>query len=229
MAIKAKLVVDGEGYNIKTFEYGFVTGANTNGFSSGKTRQVGLKCEIEAIRQEFFEEWAMGNYIKKYIEVHISDGVNSMGRTRVLKCHDTFLLELHTRFSATSNEPMSFEMFMKSGAIEASWSTAAHVEPWSSIPEQAEPTVIEEEVEGKILEAYFEDNAGNRIKKPRRNQEIYYVIKSQEMTGKLINIDLSDSNIDFEYQGNILPDDQLLDYSVSSDLVRIPLKTIKQR
>ena len=103
-------------------------GANSNGFSSSKTRQTGLTCIIEAIRQEYFEEWAMENYMKKYIEVHISHGVDGMGRTRILKCHDTFLLELYTRYSSTSNEPISFELFMKSGAIKASWSTAAHVE-----------------------------------------------------------------------------------------------------
>ena len=61
MAMKAKLFVDGEYYNLKEFKYGFVNGANTNGFSSDKTRQVGLTCVIEAIRQELFEEWAMEN------------------------------------------------------------------------------------------------------------------------------------------------------------------------
>ena len=71
MAMKARLFVDGEYYNLKSFEYGFVTGSNANGFSSGKTRQVGLSCEIEAIRQELFEEWAFEDFMKKYVEVHI--------------------------------------------------------------------------------------------------------------------------------------------------------------
>ena len=143
--MKAKLFVDGEYYNLKSFEYGFVTGSNANGFSSGKTRQTGLTCEIEAIRQEHFEKWAMENYLKKYVEVHIEEGVNSMGRTRVLKFHDTFLLELHTRYSSTSNEPISFELLMKSGAIEASWSTAKHVEKWGELPNnEGEVTVIEQ-------------------------------------------------------------------------------------
>ena len=145
MAMKAKLFVDSEYYNLKSFEYGFVTGSNANGFSSGKTRQTGLTCEIEAIRQEHFEKWAMENYLKKYVEVHIEEGVNSMGRTRILKFHDTFLLELHTRYSSTSNEPISFELLMKSGAIEASWSTAKHVEKWGELPNnEGEVTVIEQ-------------------------------------------------------------------------------------
>ena len=229
MAIKAKLFVDGEYYNIKEFEYGFVNGGNANGFSSGKTRQTGLTCEIEAIRQEYFEEWAMENYMKKYIEVHISHGVNSMGRTRVLKCHDTFLLELHTRFSSTSSEPMSFHMFMKSGAIEASWSTAAHVEAWSELPTQdGEATVIEEEIEGSILDISYEDNQGNVITKIRKNKDIFLVVKTENMTGKTIDIDLSDDAYNFEYNGEVLENDQLLNYSVANDISRIPLKTIKQ-
>ena len=144
MAMKAKLFVDGEYYNLKSFEYGFITGSNTNGFSSGKTRQTGITCIIEAIRQEHFEEWAFADFMKKYVEIHIEHTSIGHGKSRILKCHDTFLLEFNTQFSSTTEEPMTFAMHMKSGAIEASWSTAKHVEKWSRIPIQAEPSSIEQ-------------------------------------------------------------------------------------
>ena len=155
MAMLAKLFVDGEFYNLKKFDYGFTTGSNTNGFSSGKTRQMGLTCVIEAIRQEYFEEWAMEDFMKKYVEVHIYHGVEGVGKTRILKCHDTFLLELYTRFSSTSNEAISFQLFMKSGVIESSWSTAKHIEKWSSLPEEGEVTVVEQNIEPEIIETYY--------------------------------------------------------------------------
>ena len=229
MAMKAMLFVDGEYYNLKSFDYGFVTGSNANGFSSGKTRQVGLTCEIEAIRQEYFEEWAFEDHMKKYVEVHMQHTVQGHGKTRVLKCHDSFLLEFNTRFSSTSEEPMSFHLFMKSGAIEASWSTAAHVEKWSELPTQdGEATVIEEEIEGSILDISYEDNQGNVITKIRKNKDVFLVVKTENMTGKTIDIDLSDDAYNFEYNGQILENDQLLNYSVANDISRIPLKTIKQ-
>ena len=226
--MKARLFVDGEYYNLKSFEYGFVTGSNANGFSSGKTRQTGITCTIEAIRQELFEEWAFEDFMKKYVEVHIEHTAIGHGKTRVLKCHDTFLLEFYTRFSHISEEAMIFELHMKSGAIEASWSTAAHVEKWSRIPEQAEPTVIEEEVESQILDVFYENKDGQQISRIRKNKDIYLVVKTENMVGKTIDVDLSDDAYNFEHEGELLENDQLLDYQVSSELMKIPLKTIKQ-
>ena len=227
--MQARLFVDGEYYNLKSFEYGFITGSNTNGLSSSKTRQTGLSCTIEAIRQEFFEEWAMAGFMKKYVEIHMDHTTIGQGKSRILKCHDTFLFELNTRFSHISEDPMTFDLFMKSGAIEASWSTAAHVEAWSELPTQdGEATVIEEEIEGSILDISYEDNQGNVITKIRKNKDVFLVVKTENMTGKTIDIDLSDDAYNFEYNGQILENDQLLNYSVANDISRIPLKTIKQ-
>ena len=187
MAMKAKLFVDGKYYNLKEFKYGFVNGANTNGFSSNKTRQVGLTCVIEAIRQELFEEWAMENNMKKYVEVHIEHTTIGHGKTRVLKCHDTFLLEFYTRFSHISEEPMTFSLLMKSGAIEASWSTAAHIEPWGNIPEEGEVTTIEE-TEPQFLGFRFEDENGANLEQSeiQVDQKITLIIETENADGELI-------------------------------------------
>ena len=219
MAMKARLFVDGEYYNIKSFKYGFVTGSNANGFSSGKTRQVGLSCEIEAIRQELFEEWAFEDFMKKYVEVHMEHTVQGMGKTRVLKCHDSFLLEFNTQFSSTSEEPMSFHLFMKSGAIEASWSTAAHVEKWSSIPEEGEVTVIEEN-ELILDSVHYEDEHGEQITE-LENGKVYLVIKSQNGDGKLVDIDLTDREHDFKYNGQPLEEDILTEIPLRGDVTRV--------
>ena len=226
MAMKARLFVDGEYYNLKSFEYGFVTGSNANGFSSGKTRQVGLSCEIEAIRQELFEEWAFEDFMKKYVEVHIEHTTIGHGKTRVLKCHDTFLLELHTRFSHISEEAMTFSLFMKSGAIEASWSTAAHVEKWSSLPEEGEVTTIEEA--DLILEsAHFEDKNRQQITEVE-NGKVYLVIKSQNGKGKIVDIDLTDREHDFKYKGIRLEEDILKDVALNGDITRVELEVIDE-
>ena len=226
MAMQAKLFVDGEFYNLKEFDYGFINGSNANGFSSGKTRQTGLNCVIEAIRQPYFEEWAMEDYMKKYVEVHITEGVSSMGRTRILKFHDTFLLELHTRFNALSGEPMSFELKMKSGAIEASWSTAKHIEAWGNIPKETEPTVIENN-EPQVLETYYTDLEGNPIE-PKTGQEVYLILNTKDAVGETIDIDLGDSKRDFIYNDQVLDDDMLMDFKINTDSQKIKLRVIEQ-
>ncbi len=227
MAMKARLFVDGEYYNIKSFEYGFVTGSNANGFSSGKTRQVGLSCEIEAIRQELFEEWAFEDFMKKYVEVHMEHTVQGMGKTRVLKCHETFLLEFNTQFSSTSEEPLAFELFMKTGAIEGSWSTASHIEKWSSLPEEGEVTVIEEELEGRIIDFYTTNQQGERITKFKIGDIIYVNVESENKIGDEIVINLADKTKDFKYRGQVLENDTM-DYQIRSNKDIIELEVIPE-
>ena len=48
------------------------------------------------------------------------------------------------------------------------------------------------------------------------------------MIGEDVDIDLSDSDIDFEYQGDILNNDILNDFRITSNTMKIELKTLKQ-
>ena len=227
MAMQARLFVDGEFYNLKEFKYGFVNGANSNGFSSDKTRQVGLTCVIEAIRQELFEEWAMENYMKKYVEIHMEHTTIGHGKSRILKCHDTFLLEFYTRFSHISEDPITFYLFMKSGAIEASWSTADHVEQWSSLPEEGEVTVIDNEK--KITDYYLTDKQNNEIDSYDVGDTIVLNIAIQNRVGDIMTINLNDNEHDFKQDGVDVVDDIIRDISIKSDLVQIELEVIAQK
>ena len=228
MAMKARLFVDGEYYNLKSFEYGFITGSNANGFSSGKTRQAGLTCVVEAIRQEYFEEWAFEDNMKKYVEVHMQHTVQGQGKTRVLKCHDTFLLEFNTHFSATSEEPMTFDLFMKSGVIQGSWSTASHIEKWSSLPEEGEVTVIEQEEETDVVSCQYTDMEGNHIEDldelPVDQNKVILEVKTENCIGKIIDIDLSEEDFGFKYNGKVLENDILTDLKIVSDFQKVELE-----
>ncbi len=59
--------------------------------------------------------------------------------------------------------------------------------------------------------------------------EVTLVIKSQGLIGEKINIDLSDDKIDYEYQGEYLESDLIENFTVTEDVIKLPLKTIKQR
>ena len=54
------------------------------------------------------------------------------------------------------------------------------------------------------------------------------IVKTEGMAGKVVDIDLSDSEIDFEYRGAVLPDDQLNNLNVTGDIMKIDLITRKQ-
>jgi hypothetical protein len=80
-----------------------------------------------------------------------------------------------------------------------------------------------------LLESYFENSEGKTIFKPKKNESIFLVIKTQNMTGKKINIDLSDDEIDYEYNGKHLENDLLEEIDITADTLKLSLKTLKQR
>ena len=61
------------------------------------------------------------------------------------------------------------------------------------------------------------------MKVDRRN-----FIKTSGMVGKSIDLDLSDSDFNFEYNGELLEDDQLLGLEVTADTMKVELITKKQ-
>jgi hypothetical protein len=81
----------------------------------------------------------------------------------------------------------------------------------------------------QILECFLEDEQGNTISKSKKNQSIFVVVNTKDMVGKSIDIDLSDDDIDYEYNGAVVDNDLIEGINVTADTMRIQLKTIKQR
>lgn len=81
--------------------------------------------------------------------------------------------------------------------------------------------------EPKITEIYYTDEKGNRIDKGVIGQDIYLIIKGESLKGEETDLDLSDDEIDFEYQGERLVDDILKGYIFENDKQEeIPLKVV---
>jgi len=79
----------------------------------------------------------------------------------------------------------------------------------------------------KINEIFFENNAGEKVEIVKPNQTVNLVIKTSNMTGRKIDIDLNDAELDFEYNGRLLENDCLKSVEVSADEMKIVLKTRK--
>lgn len=77
--------------------------------------------------------------------------------------------------------------------------------------------------EQRLTELYYTDKDGNRDFTPRIGDEIYLVIRSRNMVGERVDIDLSDNSRDFSYRGKHLPDDHLTGLRISSDIEYVPL------
>ena len=78
-----------------------------------------------------------------------------------------------------------------------------------------------------ITEAYFTDLQGNKIDLGEDEQEIYLVIEGENLVGEQIDIDLTDKKLYFEYNGSILENDLLKNYTFKNDnKEQIKLKVI---
>ncbi|WP_172918458.1 type VI secretion system tube protein TssD [Capnocytophaga canis] len=78
-----------------------------------------------------------------------------------------------------------------------------------------------------ILEIYYTDEKGNRIDKGVIGQDIYLIIRGENLKGEETDLDLSDDEIDFEYQGERLVNDVLKGYIFENDKQeKIPLKVV---
>ena len=78
-----------------------------------------------------------------------------------------------------------------------------------------------------IVEVYFTNLEGNKIDLGEDEQEIYLVIEGENLVGEQIDIDLADKKLYFEYNGSILENDLLKNYTFKNDnKEQIKLKVI---
>ena len=230
MSVQAKIIIDDEEINALWFSFGYQRHADVNGRPTTKGVFLGLRVAIESRRTLNLAHWAFAPNLTKEIELHISSRFGE-GRTRKLKLYDCHLLRWDNRFTANGSQPMHEILHISAGGVKDNNSAVEYSAPWRKTfdMDDVEHTKPTEDKEGFVIDSYFEDRKGNKIKKPRKNKELYLVVKTEDLEGETIDIDLSDNEYNFEHQGNILPDDQLLNHTVTSSTMRIPIKTIKQK
>lgn len=96
-------------------------------------------------------------------------------------------------------------------------------------PKEKPKSMPEEEL--NILEMYYTDEKGNRIKENNFEPDtiIYVVVKGKNLAGKIGDLELSNTKVDFEHEGVYLENDILENYTLKSDYNRIELKVIKPK
>jgi len=77
--------------------------------------------------------------------------------------------------------------------------------------------------EADLLEIFYTDYDGNREFSPVVGDDIWLVVKSRNMVGEVIDIDISDNSWDFEYKDKPVENHVLQDIKITSDIEHIPL------
>lgn len=227
MSIKAILEIDGNTHNIKDLSWGVSKNADYNGYPNGKGYLRDIFLTIEAIRDNTFEDWSLSDKMRKDFKIIMTPNIEGTQPTRILNCYDGYLVSMRTHFNSDSNSPMQFNLRISCGGFEPSYSTTKYSRWWrKSYPTDHENSPHnQEDLEAIINESFYESKDGKKVQKLRKNREIYLVVLSDNMTGKYIDIDLSDDSYNFEYQGEVIQNDLLENIKITSDRMRIPLTT----
>ncbi len=229
MSVKIELHLDGDIYPLEKFSWGFSQGTNSNGMPSNKIRQKGLRISTIMVRNDEFEAWAYHNHLKKDLEIHMIPNILGTERTRIIRCFECFLIELETDYHHQSKQQTMQHMFITFGRVETNWSTAVYRENWAQEPSEANLTERQDDNEPEVIDYYITDLAGNRNPEYGVGDEIYVVIKTENMIGREFTISIPDKTKDFKYQGVILDNDRLENYVIRNNIERVKLEVIEEQ
>ena len=229
MSVKAKIIIDDEEINALWFSFGYQRHADVNGRPTTKGVFLGLRVAIESRRTLNLAYWAFAPNLTKEIELHISSRFGE-GRTRKLKLYDCHLLRWDNRFTANGSQPMHEILHISAGGVKDNNSAVEYSASWRKTfdMDDVEPTTLDQE-EPEVIDCYYTDLEGNEDVELEIGNEVYLVLKTENMIGEARDIDLNNPKKDFEYNGEILEDDTIKDFNITSDLQKIKLKIIAQQ
>ncbi|MEL0650820.1 type VI secretion system tube protein TssD [Algibacter sp. TI.3.09] len=227
MSFKAKLYIEGQERNLLNSVLVYSQIADYNGRPTQLPVSEPLQLAFESTKDdELFYNYMFhpDRMFKGYIRFFKRDGFQKDFDIEFANAH---IINLYEHFSSTGDDPMYMHIIISYGISRVKGTI--HEKKWNpSNPfEEVEETATQEE-ETSILDLYYENSEGEQISKLRKNKTVFLVINTNGMVGKSIDLDLSDSDFNFEYNGELLENDQLLGLEVTADTMKVELITKKQ-
>ncbi len=160
-----------------------------------------------------------------YIRFYKRDG---MSKLVDYEFFDTYIVHYERYFRAFTGEPASDLLRFSPGILRIG---DVVFEKWWKITDlnakQAATTVpVQEEKQPRVVDYYITDAMNNRIQEAKIGDTIFLNVKTKDMIGESMNIDLKDQTVDFKYQGKLLTNDMLTDLQVTGNLEKIELEVV---
>lgn len=232
MSIKITLFVDDLEFNVLDFFFGFFQNSDYTGRPTNKPNAYPFKFTIEASRDTTFYEWAIHPTMQKRRVKIVFSPINGMSKSTTIELLDVYCLFCKYDFIATGNQPFVVNFYLSPATIirdgivlmKRYW---AVTDP--AMLNQKQTLVGEDkQEEKKIIDYYITDLNNKRVDKILAGDKILLNIHSKNMIDELFTIKLTNQTIDFKYNGDVLVDDTLSDYKISSNQEKIELEAIKQ-
>ena len=227
-SFKVKLIINEEERNVLNVDQAFRQVVDITGRPEGRPYGEPLYLTLEStVDDSYFYHHTISpsNMIEGEIIFYKRDGYTVLYK---LEFANAYFLGLQEEFNAVGEVPLNFTLKIGWGITKVNG--VVFEEQWNpDNPYEAvgAATVIEDN-EPEVIESYYTDLEGNIQPEPRTGEEIFLVLKTQNAVGDSIDIDLSDNTRDFMYNDEVLEDDMLRDFEITSDLHKIKLRVVQQ-
>ena len=224
MSFKIEFIIDEHNLNVLHYSLTFHQGADATGRPSQKSVFQGVTLTFESQKGVNLMLWMISSGLTKTIKLKITprDG----GRSRIITFYDAHLLGWLTNFDANGTKPLSETLQISAGGIKDSISNAEYTASWRVTYDEAETNAVAtviEETELAFVSAHFEDGQGNTLDE-KYNGKAVLVLKTENGSGKVIDLDLSNTEHNYKYKGEPLEGDILTNLSISEDIMKIDLE-----
>ena len=227
MSFLAKLHINDEVRNILNASQVFSKYADINGRPISKTVGGNLEFSIESTRNDSFlydNMFSATNKCKGEIVFYKRDGLSTLFRMEFANAQ---ILKLTESFDALGSVPMHIDISIGWGIMKMR--NVVHQESWNPNNPfiEVEETIITNEKE--VTNYFITDVEGEELESYNVGDTIILNIETLNRIGDTITINLEDKTHDFKYNGQILPNDTIRDYSISNDSEKIELEVIAQQ
>ncbi len=225
MSIIGKMIIDGQSFNLLSYRNRFFQQRDIAGRPRGRVNGGLIEIKIEAHRDHIFHHWALQPEQMRDLEINFSP-VTRVSSSRTIQLYDVYCARLAVYFDNYTKMPMTYTILLSPGiyvdggvVFKKPW----HVTDIDNM--EGEPTP-EPDQEPKFIECFITDTKNSRIEEAVIGSEIYLNIRTRNMEGLQITIDLDNPDADYKYEGNTLDNDTLSEYVVESSHEKLLLEVI---
>ncbi|WP_452223596.1 type VI secretion system tube protein TssD [Lacinutrix chionoecetis] len=228
MSFLAKLFINDEVRNILNAKQAYSRLTDVNGRPTARPYGHKLEFAIESTTDDsFFYENMFSPTTKCQGEIifYKRDGVSTLFKMEFANAQ---ILNLYESFNANDNLPLHLNIAIGWGIMKTKG--VIHEEPWNPHnPFIAINQTTREEEEKEVTGYFITDTDGEELERYQVGDTIVLNIETANRIGDNMTIYLEDKTHDFKYNGQLLQNDTISDYLISSDSEKIELEVVAQQ
>ncbi len=227
MSFLAHLFINDRVINVQSSRIRFLQHKDIAGKPCGRINggQFTLVLEMDGKTDLLHQMMAIDQRVEGQVRFYKRDG---MSRLIDYEFKDTYVYKYRMTQTANGTNPALIEVSFSPGALQI-----GHViyrKPWSDAEFnviEAEPTPAPEQLP-KVLDYYITNSHNERIESAEIGDLIYLKLRTRNMIGDKMDLNLNNPLQDYLYEGERLVNDTLTDFMIEKDDVKIELEVVAQ-